>query len=106
MQLLSDDLKLENYLAIHKYGIVKVPQEVKERTNDTTFMQKKRQIRSETSKVGKVGKLKTFIALIKGYCAIVILIIPKSFINGGYLFSPITLAISAMITTYCALKLV
>jgi hypothetical protein len=32
--------------------------------------------------------------------------LPKSFVSGGYVFSPIVLSISAILTTYCALKLV
>ena len=43
--------------------------------------------------------------IIKGYCAMVILILPKSFENGGYIASPLTLIISAVASTVCALKL-
>ena len=54
----------------------------------------------------KIGPWKTFLALIKGYCAIIILILPKSFVSGGYLMSPLILIISSFLTTICALKLV
>lgn len=36
----------------------------------------------------------------------VVLILPKSFMNGGYIASPITLVFSSTLTTICALKLV
>lgn len=34
------------------------------------------------------------------------LILPKSFVNGGYVFSPLCIAASSALTTYCAVKLV
>eukprot|EP00347_Sterkiella_histriomuscorum_P022403 403338616 len=36
----------------------------------------------------------------------VILILPKNFMNGGYIASPMTLIVSSILTTICALKLV
>lgn len=42
----------------------------------------------------KMNEFETFIAVIKGYCALMILILPRSFVNGGYLFSPMCLIIS------------
>lgn len=39
----------------------------------------------------------TYIAVIKGYCALMILVLPRSFANGGYVLSPIVLTISGLI---------
>lgn len=36
----------------------------------------------------------------------VVLILPKNFMNGGYIASPLTLIFSSIMTTICALKLV
>lgn len=48
----------------------------------------------------------TYIAVIKGYCALMILVLPRSFANGGYVFSPIVLTLSGLIQCISALKLV
>jgi len=48
----------------------------------------------------------TYVALIKGYCALGILMFPKAFQNGGYVFSPCVEVISAILTTICVTKLV
>lgn len=53
-----------------------------------------------------MGWWETYIALIKGYCALMILVLPKSFTNGGYLFSAFCLATSAIVQAIAALKLV
>lgn len=63
----------------------------------------KRSYKRDVIKVGKSGLFDTFFALIKGYCAIVILILPKGFQNGGYIFSPIMLILSFFLTTRCNL---
>ena len=41
-----------------------------------------------------MSPFETYIALIKGYCVILILILPKAFANGGYLASAILLMVS------------
>lgn len=73
---------------------------------ETTFMRRDQKLKKDIQKIHKIGPLATFLALIKGYCAIVVLILPKSFVNGGYLMSPAILIISAILTTICAIKLV
>ncbi|CDW86725.1 UNKNOWN [Stylonychia lemnae] len=52
-----------------------------------------------------ISSFRIFMMIIKGYCAMVILILPKSFENGGYIASPATLIISGFASTVCALKL-
>jgi hypothetical protein len=46
-------------------------------------------------KTEKMNKVQTFFALCKCYCAINVLLTPKAFKNGGYMFSPISLFIAA-----------
>lgn len=53
-----------------------------------------------------MNAFETYIALIKGYCALMILVLPRSFANGGYIFSPMALIISGYIQCISALKLV
>lgn len=55
---------------------------------------------------GKLTAWQSFISIVKGYCAIVILILPKNYQNGGYGVSTLTLMLSAILTTYCAIKLI
>ena len=54
----------------------------------------------------KMSAFETYIAVIKGYCALMILVLPRAFVRGGYLLSPVLLAISGALQAYCALKLV
>ena len=49
--------------------------------------------------------IQAYFALLKAYCAINILLLPKAFKNGGWLLSPIALAISCLFQTTCAIKL-
>jgi len=44
--------------------------------------------------------------ILKGYTCVTLLLVPKAFANGGYLFSPLVLLASFFVTTMCALKLV
>ena len=66
-------------------------------------MTKRRVAKEETQKEVKLlGPLATCFTIFKGFVATGILYVPKDFKNGGYVFSPATLIISAVITTYCA----
>lgn len=44
----------------------------------------------------------TYIALIKGYCALMILVLPKSFTKGGWLFSAFCMLLSAGVQAIAA----
>ena len=44
----------------------------------------------------KMSPFETYIALIKGYCVILILILPKAFAEGGYMASAILLVMSGI----------
>ena len=48
----------------------------------------------------------TYIALIKGYCVLSVLISPKAFVNGGYGVSGIFIAGSGIVSLLACLKLV
>ena len=53
-------------------------------------------------KVKKLGPLATCFTIFKGFVATGILYVPKDFKNGGYIFTPITLLVSLVLTLYCA----
>lgn len=53
----------------------------------------------------KTGFFQTFLAVIKGHCALVILILPKAFVGGGSVFSPCMIFLSFIFTARCADKL-
>lgn len=48
----------------------------------------------------------TYIALVKGYCALVVLVLPRSFSKGGFAFSAFCLILSGIIQCFAATKLV
>lgn len=56
------------------------------------------------------GKLLTpfevYIALVKGYCVILILIIPRAFVTGGYITTALLMAASGVVSTFTASLLV
>jgi amino acid permease len=54
----------------------------------------------------KLNQFETYIALIKGYCAILILFLPGAYMQGGYVTSTVLMIVSAIVTTVCVSKLV
>ena len=52
-----------------------------------------------------MGSFKTYFALLKAYCAINVLLLPKSFKNGGYILSPCMMATACFFETLCAIRL-
>ena len=48
----------------------------------------------------------TFAAIIKAYCCLMILVLPRSFARGGYVLSPLAMVMSASLQCYSAVKLV
>lgn len=58
-----------------------------------------------TDEVKKMGPFKTFMAMCKAYCAINVLLLPKSFTKGGYVVSPAAMAIGCFFETLSAVKL-
>ena len=67
----------------------------------------RRKIKEEKlkDKVQKLGCFPTFMTLIKGFICTGCLYLPKSVINGGWLFSSIMLGFSCVLTIYCAMLL-
>ena len=53
----------------------------------------------------KMGRFATFMAVLKAYCSINILLLPRSFANGGYLVSPLAMLAALFFEGMCAYKL-
>lgn len=56
----------------------------------------------QSENVKKLGTCQTFMTLIKGFVCSGCLILPKSFINGGWVFQIAMLIFSGIYTMYCA----
>ena len=52
-----------------------------------------------------MGPFATFVAVLKAYCAINILLLPCSFASGGYLLSPAAMIVACFFEGLCAYKL-
>lgn len=57
------------------------------------------------SSVRKMGTVRTFFAVLKAYCAINVLLLPRSFVNGGYMLSPISMLVAVFFESLCAARL-
>jgi proton-coupled amino acid transporter len=55
--------------------------------------------------VKKIGPLKTYFMLLKGFVCTGILYLPKEFYNGGWAFSGFAMIFSFILTSICAIKL-
>ena len=53
----------------------------------------------------RMGPVKTFFAIMKAYCAINVLLLPKAYTTGGYLFSPLALMTGCFFESTAAVKL-
>jgi amino acid permease len=53
----------------------------------------------------RMTSFQAYFALLKAYCAINILLLPKAFKNGGYLLSPLALILACLFECTCAIKL-
>jgi amino acid permease len=49
-----------------------------------------------------MGTVATFFAVLKGYCAINVLLLPRSFVNGGFILSPAMICVSCTLEATCA----
>ena len=56
-------------------------------------------------KLRKMGPVKTFFAVIKAYCAINVLLLPRSFVNGGYLVAPLAMIVACFFESLSAARL-
>ena len=67
----------------------------------------RRKVKEEVTlkQIKKLGCFATFMTLMKGFVISSILYLPKSFVNGGYVFQTFMLLFSAVITIYSGLLL-
>lgn len=63
------------------------------------------EIEQEDEGSPKMNVVQAYFGLIKAYCAINVLLLPKAFKNGGWLLSPIALIIACGFEATCAIKL-
>ena len=54
----------------------------------------------------KLSPFECYIALVKGYCVILVLVLPRSFATGGYACTAALVLVSGLISTFCASLLV
>jgi amino acid permease len=52
-----------------------------------------------------MGTLGTIVAVVKAYCAINVLLLPRAFANGGYVLSPIAMLFACFFEALCAARL-
>ena len=111
IQLFLDRYNADQYVATHLYGainnmsVVDVPQEELDDLLGTSaeylsnsFVGKVKHMNKSLEKVRKLSPGETYIALIKGYCALSPLLQPKAFVNGGYGISAIFMIISGVLS--------
>lgn len=67
----------------------------------------KRRVKEEKVKkeVHKLSPMESYFTLLKGFVCSSILYLPKSFVNGGWLWTSVCLFISMIVTTGCAMLL-
>ena len=71
-----------------------------------SFVRKVKKFERQREQVKKLTPFQTYIALVKGYCMLSILLCPKAFANGGYGMSAIFLMTSGALSCLAACKLV
>ena len=60
---------------------------------------------AQDSEVKKMNTTETVFAVVKAYCAINVLLLPRSFANGGYMLSPIAMMVACFFEALCAARL-
>ena len=60
---------------------------------------------SDKPELKKMGTFQTFIGMIKSYCAINLLLLPKAFANGGYALSVSAMILATFFEALCAFRL-
>ena len=89
-----------------KFGVADIDEaddDIQEMVEGATPNTQRRVVKEEQAKqVKKLGPLATCFTIFKGFVATGILYVPKDFVNGGYIFTPLTLLISLAVTLYCA----
>lgn len=72
----------------------------------TSFIKMRKLQKYQIANVTKLSPFMTYIAIIKGYCAILILFIPSTYVNGGWAASSILFIFAAWISTLCVIRLI
>lgn len=65
-----------------------------------------RDLSEQTDRGKLLSPFEVYITLVKGYCVILILIIPRAFVTGGYMTAALLMAASGFISTVTASLLV
>jgi len=118
VELFLDDNHIDAFMATHLYGAINgladevSPEELEDALNTSatqllsqSFTRKVRRLEQHREKVKKLSPAETYLALIKGYCAVSVVLIPKAFVNGGWGASTIFLVSSGVLSLVCCLKL-
>ena len=71
-----------------------------------SYLREKKIQKYTTAMVTKLSPFETYIAIIKGYCAMLILFLPSAFKNGGWAMSTFLMFGSGMLSYVCAAMLV
>ena len=119
LDFFMDEMAVDRFVAAHMYGDANIQDydlnlsqaecsalEESLLNMSQTFVRRTKAVKLEQKTARKLSYFETYIAVIKGYCAILIILLPKSFSNGGYIFSPIAMLLSGFVTTICVQKLV
>ena len=93
------DQRVDLFVLKHMYGLAEAKKfddyhsdpELTAAVQSNNILVKKNTLHSDRRKIRKVSDFGIFFGLLKGYCALSLLVFPKAFSNGGYLFSPIVL---------------
>lgn len=91
--------RVEAYAIRHVYGEYgdddtdqesDIDEDTKRKIVDATPNTRRRMLSEiDTEHTGKIGPVKTFFTLLKGFVAAGVLFLPKGWVNGGWLFSTV-----------------
>lgn len=95
-----------SYVDKGKFGVTDpdaVDEDIADKYADRTPNTQRRLVANDEMKdVKKLGAIQTCFTIFKGFVATGVLYVPADFKNGGYVFTPITLIGSLIVTLYCA----
>lgn len=118
LRLWQNEYSADKFVATHLYGAIDNmsmemgEEEINDLLNSSaqnlsqTITKQVRRYDRQRGKVNKLTPFETYIALLKGYCVLSVLLCPKAFVNGGYGVSAIFLAASGVISLIACNKLV
>lgn len=118
LSLFLDEYDADKYVAQHLYGAInELAADMDEdeingvlQTSalnlSTSFTQRARYVEREAEKAKKLTPVETYIALVKGYCILSALFLPRAFQNGGWGASAIFMILSGTFSTLAVVKLV